>query len=219
MWQVEPEPAPREVSEEQRAACEDKPTPTWLRDEVFMRDGYVCVHCEQAGELHAHHLHFRSHGGRTTASSLTSTCVRCHALVHAGLLRIEGTAPDALRFLDREGNPISEPAESDPGGRPPAVPGGWGQIRSLDQDFPDEISIAWLNRHPDLEWHRDGYVRVRLPGGVATASALDGAVSLQTTPGDVPDWPTVAWLCRHPQMNWDLGEAMQFFAGQGELIA
>ena len=94
------------------------------------------------------------------------------------------------------------------------MPSGWGQIRSLDQDFPDEISIAWLNRHPDLEWHRDGYVRVRLPGGIATASALDGAVSLQTTPGDVPDWPTVVWLCRHPQMNWDLGGAMQFFAGQ-----
>ena len=87
----------------------------------------------------------------------------------------------------------------------------------MDQDFPDEISIAWLNRHPALEWHRAGYVRVRLPAGIATASALDDffdeAVSLRSTPGDIPDSETVGWLCRHPQMNWEIGGAMQFLAG------
>ena len=158
-------------------------------------------------------------GGRSPQISRARASA-VHALIHAGLLRIEGTAPDALRFSDREGQPISgrtisKVCDVDPGGRSPAVPSGWGQIRSLDQDFPDEISIAWLNRHPALEWHREGYVRVRLPAGIATASALDGAVSLQSTPGDIPDWQTVAWLCRHPQMNWEIGGAMQFFAGAG----
>jgi hypothetical protein len=221
MWQVEPEPVPGEVSAERRAACEDKPTPSWLRDEVFDRDGYVCVHCGRAGELHAHHLHFRSHGGRTIAANLTSACVRCHSLIHAGLLRIEGTAPDALRFLDREGHTISTPVEVDPGERSPAVPRGWGQIESLDQDFPDEISIAWLNRHPDLEWHREGYVRVRLPADISTTSTLGEhtrpthpkAVSLRSTPGDPPDSETARWLERHPQMNWRIGGLLQFVVG------
>ena len=203
MWQAEPEAAPKEASEKQRAACADKPTPTWLRDEIFGRDGYVCVHCGRAGELHVHLVHFRSHGGRTIAANLTSTCTQCHALIHAGLLRVEGTAPHTLRFLDREGNPISTPVDVDRGERSPAAPSGWGQIPIRHLDFPDEVSIAWINRHPDLEWHRQGYVRVRLPAGMA--NALEGPVSLQSTADDLPDGPTAAWLCRHPQMNWEIG--------------
>ena len=200
-----------------REACEEVSTPPWLRDEVFARDGYVCVHCGCAGELHAHHIQFRSQGGRTFAANLTAVCHRCHGLIHAGLLRIEGAAPGGLRFLDREGQLISKPVELPSGGRSPAVPSGWGQIRVLDGDFPDEISIAWLNRHPDLEWHREGYVRVRLPAGIRTAEdGGKGEVSLQCMSGDGPDSETANWLCRHPQMNKELfGGAMQFVVAAG----
>ena len=106
VMQVEPKRV-EAVSDERRAACEDKETPEWLRDEVYARDGYACTHCGSAGSLHAHHIVFRKHDGRTIAENLTTCCIRCHGMVHDGLLRIEGSAPDQLTFANRDGEPTS----------------------------------------------------------------------------------------------------------------
>ena len=37
--------------------------------------------------IHAHHIEYRSLGGPTIPENEISTCRRCHALLHAGLLR------------------------------------------------------------------------------------------------------------------------------------
>jgi hypothetical protein len=118
-----------EADAARRAACEDEETPDWLRREVLARDGYRCVHCGRRGKLHAHHVVFRESGGQTNARNLTAICLGCHGMVHAGLLRITGAAPDALAFADRHGNPLVPAArDADPvletlpaGGHPPST--------------------------------------------------------------------------------------------------
>jgi hypothetical protein len=62
-----------------------------------------------------HHVVFRSNGGRTRAANLVTLCARCHALVHEGLLVLEGDHAERIRFLDAHGGALH-----DPGGRVPA---------------------------------------------------------------------------------------------------
>jgi len=68
---------------------------------VFARDGWRCVVPGYSSfrNLHAHHLRFRSVGGSDDPSNLVTLCASHHHHgVHAGTLRIRGTAPDRLRF-------------------------------------------------------------------------------------------------------------------------
>jgi hypothetical protein len=49
--------------------------------------------------LHAHHVHFRSAGGRDEPANRVTLCAFHHLRgVHAGLIRCSGRAPDRLRF-------------------------------------------------------------------------------------------------------------------------
>ncbi len=84
----------------------DDPTPRWLRDRVLVRDGLHCLRCQSRQELMVHHVALRSQGGRTSPSNLITLCARCHALVHEGLMRVEGEVPDGIRFLDRDGREV-----------------------------------------------------------------------------------------------------------------
>ena len=69
----------------------DRPNDARLRRKVILRDGLLCANpccCHRAD--HAHHIRFRSHGGRTALFNEVAVCSRCHALIHAGLLEVSG---------------------------------------------------------------------------------------------------------------------------------
>jgi hypothetical protein len=85
------------------AAERDRPNTPELTRKVFLRDGRVCSnpYCGRTLGLHAHHIEFRAHGGRTALANEVLVCRACHALLHQGALRIEGNPLDGLRFVPR----------------------------------------------------------------------------------------------------------------------
>ena len=97
-------------------------TPTLVR-KVRLRDGGICANpmCKRRLGLHAHHITFRAHGGRTVLNNECLLCPPCHAVLHQGLLTIEGdpvtgltwrTKSDAIDFdLDAEFRGISAVSE------------------------------------------------------------------------------------------------------------
>jgi 5-methylcytosine-specific restriction endonuclease McrA len=78
----------------------DGPTPPRLRRRVLAREGGRCANprCHHAAD-HCHHIVFRSRGGRTEEANEVAVCTTCHALVHAGLLRVQGNAEQQLHWL------------------------------------------------------------------------------------------------------------------------
>ena len=74
-----------------------------LARRVKLRDGDRCQNpgCGHRGKLHAHHIRYRSHGGRTHPTNEVAVCTRCHALLHAGLLRVSGDMDTGLKWKPR----------------------------------------------------------------------------------------------------------------------
>ena len=70
----------------------DRPNTPSIVKRVLLRDGQVCANpmCGAKLSLHAHHLQFRANGGKTELANEVATCARCHSLLHAGLLHVEG---------------------------------------------------------------------------------------------------------------------------------
>ena len=170
----------------------DSPTPPALRRRVLRRDRHRCRCCGSRMQLHVHHIVLRSEGGRTKAHNLLTLCVRCHALVHAGLLRILGRTTKKARFVDREGQPIHGPDRSVDKGRllrvdaPPrrsthaaalgerTVPGPVGRDRVTLASLPSVVDTAWWLRHADLiRCNGDGGLQLR--PGVPVADAPSAA--------------------------------------------
>jgi hypothetical protein len=89
---------------------------------VFERDAWRCTipGCRSYRNLHAHHIRFRSRGGSDALENLTTLCAAHHQRgVHGGRIRIEGSAPDRLRFelplgRWRSGDLREEPAGTTP---------------------------------------------------------------------------------------------------------
>ena len=109
-----PEPSPPRSSQTQDQTTRpfeeiDRPTPEWMRRKVLARDCGKCRSCSSRYELWVHHIRWRSWGGRTEPDNLVSLCPQCHALVHAGLLRIEGDPRGKLFFRDQWGEPREDP--------------------------------------------------------------------------------------------------------------
>jgi len=71
-------------------------------NKVLERDGYKCQvpGCSNRRNIHAHHIVFRSHGGSDAIQNKLSLCAAHHLwilhILHG--LKIEGTAPDDLKF-------------------------------------------------------------------------------------------------------------------------
>jgi hypothetical protein len=68
---------------------------------VFERDGWRCTlpGCTSYGNLHDHHIAYRSHGGSNALWNRTTLCVWHHQRgEHAKVLRCRGRAPAKLRF-------------------------------------------------------------------------------------------------------------------------
>jgi hypothetical protein len=71
------------------------------RDPVFARDGWRCAVpvCTVRRHLHDHHLVFRSRGGGNARANRVTLCAWHHLRgVHAGRVRADGEAPDAVRW-------------------------------------------------------------------------------------------------------------------------
>ena len=63
-----------------------------LRLACLMRDGYRCQQCHKQGvRLEAHHLQFRSNGGKDTLANLITLCEQCHHLLHKGKITLQVT--------------------------------------------------------------------------------------------------------------------------------
>jgi len=68
---------------------------------VFARDGWRCTvpGCTSYRNLHDHHIVFRSVGGDDDLANRTTLCAYHHLRgVHAGRVRVNGSAPGGLRF-------------------------------------------------------------------------------------------------------------------------
>lgn len=68
---------------------------------VTERDRGRCRACGHFGLMHRHHIVYRSQGGQTTPENVCLLCLECHAAVHAGRIRVTGSAEADLRFERR----------------------------------------------------------------------------------------------------------------------
>jgi len=114
-------PVPLEKSVVERMACDcavhDGPIqgqdPTakatqGTRTRILRRDGYRCRSCGSPYGLQVHHIEWYSRGGPTVGENLLTTCSRCHALVHEGLLVVSGKAPGEVVFKDARGQGLDQ---------------------------------------------------------------------------------------------------------------
>lgn len=53
-----------------------------IRQKVLTRDSYKCGNCEQANDLHVHHIIPLSRGGSNRITNLITLCKKCHSLLH-----------------------------------------------------------------------------------------------------------------------------------------
>ncbi len=98
-------------------------SPAFTRFNVFLRDGFTCQYCGQAGELTFDHVVPRSHGGRTTWENIVAACPPCN-------LRKGGRTPQ------QAGMPIRHA---------PRRPNAW-QLQDAGRRFPpDYLHNSWLD--------------------------------------------------------------------------
>jgi hypothetical protein len=82
-------------------------------DPVAVRDGWRCAvpGCTSRANLHDHHIRFRSRGGSDALENRVLLCAFHHQrCLHAGRMRVTGTAPDGLLFelgLRGDGAPLA----------------------------------------------------------------------------------------------------------------
>ncbi len=88
------------AAEEEQPAALDRPNPPLLVRQVHLRDGRACSNpgCDRKHGLHAHHIVERARGGATAIYNEVLVCSTCHALLHAGLLRLQGSPSGGLAW-------------------------------------------------------------------------------------------------------------------------
>lgn len=189
---------------ESEGAKLDPPTAPAMRRRVLARDGHSCRCCGSRHQLHVHHIALRSGGGRTKVWNLITLCARCHALIHDGLLAIDGTTQKKARFLDARGHPVHEPGrpadakaiwriEAPPRKAPsarlqPTSGGAGAEGRAADgtglDGLPNVVDGAWWRRHAErIRCRGDRGLELR-PGVVRPEVE---AVSVQAPPPPDPD--------------------------------
>lgn len=143
-------------------------TPPWLRRRVLARDAHRCRSCRSRHRLMVHHIQFRSAHGATTVRNLVTLCVRCHGLVHDGLLVLVGTDAEHIRFVDATGEPLEERVPRASGDASPALRLSAVQVACVGSpassaahapvvpqvttlaSIPDAIDGRWWERHAHL---------------------------------------------------------------------
>jgi hypothetical protein len=157
----------------------DGPTPPELRRRVLGREAGRCGNprCDHAAD-HCHHVVFRSQGGKTGLDNEVAVCRICHALIHAGLLRVSldangerrwdpvGPRPGILRDIAAAraaagGLPVEHPASM---GAPvktrgPSLADATSAKESADADSPA------LRSGLDVEALAQGVERLGVPLG------------------------------------------------------
>jgi hypothetical protein len=142
-------------------------------DPVLERDGYRCAvpGCTSRRSLHVHHVRFRSQGGADAPANLITLCAFHHQrCLHAGLLRLRGSAPGALVF-ELGLRPGREPLARYRSGDLLAEPG--------DGDAPEVVVGPPLDADPNAAGRR----RPRPPGGERAAATRTGAWTAWTRTG------------------------------------
>jgi hypothetical protein len=77
----------------------DRPTPPKMRPPILLREGLRCANPNCGKKAHqCHHIQLRSEGGPTRMCNEIALCSTCHALVHAGLLKVTGRPGEALEW-------------------------------------------------------------------------------------------------------------------------
>lgn len=81
----------------------DVPNSSRLAHKVRSRDGHRCANpgCDRRQGLQAHHIQYRSEGGRTAMANEVTLCRTCHTLVHAGLVKVDRTENGDLYWVPR----------------------------------------------------------------------------------------------------------------------
>lgn len=176
----------------------DVKTPPRMRRSVLRRDGHRCRSCRSRWSLMVHHVEFRSHGGRTLHENLITLCSRCHGLVHAGLLVIEGSSADVARFVDAVGRPLEgaeqvgaleaprleaprlETPRFEMGSLVPPPPAPSSECESAAAvtlaSMPAEVDASWWRRHAHLVRERGEQGSLRFEAGTPIdAPAPDAA--------------------------------------------
>ena len=107
------------------------------RRQILRRDGHRCAvpGCQNTLWLHIHHVIFYADGGLTIADNLITLCTKCHKNVHDNRLKITGSAPRGLRFLNQSGKDIREE-------------------RTLDVAFWLDIWCGWRGAERDQRYLR-----------------------------------------------------------------
>jgi Holliday junction DNA helicase RuvB len=179
----------------------DVKTPPAMRRRVFRRDGHRCRSCRTRHSLHAHHKEFRGHGGRTLVQNLITLCVRCHGLVHAALLVIEGATVDVARFVDSKGQPVEGPEQV------AALERDAFDVARLTPPAPGELPAADPARTAGAEGDT-------IAGVSASAPGEEARVTLAGLPAEVDP----AWWRRHAHLVRDRGDggSLCFRAGLPE---
>ncbi|MGV8120529.1 MAG: HNH endonuclease [Candidatus Xenobiia bacterium LiM19] len=104
---------PRQPSQHSRISCkslkkEGRAIPAALKKKVLLRDGCACQApgCGRKIFLSIHHLTAFALCGIHSISGLLTLCSACHAIVHEGMLSVEGEAPHRLIWRDGKGRVI-----------------------------------------------------------------------------------------------------------------
>lgn len=163
-----------------------------LRRKVLARYRHRCAACGCRHRLQMHHVIWVSKGGLTRLENLVPLCRRCHALVHGGLLLIEGSFDAGWRFQNTEGRNIHD-AGTPPGEVLAELAGGGrkliARIESPEADFapgpqittiedvPAEADGSWWQRHAHLLASRNGSGSFEFrPGSAAEGTGEDSTL-------------------------------------------
>lgn len=98
-------------------------TPSWLRRQVFYRDGNTCTFpgCETKCFLHPHHVQHWGRQGRTDLPNLITVCTFHHTLLHEGRWSVALDAAQRPIWF-RPGGRIYEPGPAPPDVAPATPP-------------------------------------------------------------------------------------------------
>ena len=58
-----------------------------VRQEVYKRDNFACILCEDPRTIHLHHNKSKGAGGSDEAYNLVCLCPYCHAIVHGEAIK------------------------------------------------------------------------------------------------------------------------------------
>ena len=135
----------------------DGPTPPGLRRRILAREAGRCGNprCHHRAD-HCHHIVFRSRGGKTELANEVAICTTCHALIHAGLLRVSGRSDGELRWL------------------PVAGSGSGSGSGSLERDIASESAVA--ERLPVLQLVEAGEEAEGSPADRSESADADSGV-------------------------------------------